>query len=83
TLSDEKKNLSHEKISSQASSKGKRATHVTKNFELPLTWLLDNDHLVEWRKKREACIYCHYLAQRGDKAVNYDNLLQSNLWCCK
>ncbi|CAG8696743.1 6795_t:CDS:1, partial [Dentiscutata heterogama] len=42
-----------------------------------------DDHLVEWRKKREACIYCHYLAQHGDKAVNYDNSPQSNLWCCK
>ncbi|CAG8831766.1 15078_t:CDS:2 [Gigaspora margarita] len=79
-VSDEKKD---EKVSSQVSSKGKRAAHVTKNFELPLTRLLDGDHLVEWKEKREACIYCRYLAQHGDKAVNYNNPPQSNLWCCK
>ncbi|CAG8450372.1 9816_t:CDS:2 [Cetraspora pellucida] len=65
--------LSQNEIPSQASSKGKRVAHVTKNFELPLTRLLDGDHLVEWREKREACIYCYYLLLRGEKAINYDN----------
>ncbi|CAG8760020.1 20683_t:CDS:2, partial [Gigaspora rosea] len=52
---------------------GKRTAHVTKKFELPLTRLLDGDHLVEWKEKREACIYCCYLLLRGKKAINYDN----------
>ncbi|CAG8521505.1 2947_t:CDS:1, partial [Scutellospora calospora] len=46
--------MSHDKVSPQTSSKGKRALHVTKNYELPMTRLLDGEHLVEWRVKREA-----------------------------
>ncbi|CAG8726610.1 4929_t:CDS:1, partial [Cetraspora pellucida] len=67
----------------QTSSKGKRIAHVTKNFELPLTRLLDGEHIVKWRKKREACVYCRYLSQRGEKVINYDNPPQSQLWCAK
>lgn len=33
----------------------------------------DDEHFVEWKQKREACVYCRYLSQRGKKAVNYDN----------
>ncbi|CAG8827309.1 22880_t:CDS:1, partial [Dentiscutata erythropus] len=62
----------------QTPSKGKQIV-INKNFELPLTCLLDGDHLVEWVKKREACVYCHYLAQRGEKSINSDNPPQSNL----
>lgn len=57
----------------ETSSKGKRTVYVTKKFELPLTRLLDDEHFVEWKQKREACVYCRYLSQRGKKAVNYDN----------
>lgn len=78
-LGDGKKNESQEL---QAPSKRKRII-VNKNFELPLTRLLGGDHLVEWRQKREACVYCHYLAQYGKKSISYDNPPQSNLWCAK
>ncbi|CAG8826815.1 14715_t:CDS:1, partial [Dentiscutata erythropus] len=52
TLGDEKKNKKPQEL--QPSSKGKQIV-VNKNFELPLTRLLEGDHLVEWKQKREAC----------------------------
>ncbi|CAG8450833.1 11774_t:CDS:1 [Scutellospora calospora] len=83
-LGDEKKKeLLSDEMSSQTPPKGKRVVHVTKNFELPLTRLLDEDHLVEWMEKREACVYCRYKSQRGEKVINYDNPSQSQLWCSK
>ncbi|CAG8678130.1 5167_t:CDS:2, partial [Cetraspora pellucida] len=44
---DSTKNMSHDEASLLTSSKEKQTLHMTKNYELPMTHLLDKEHLVE------------------------------------
>ncbi|CAG8800954.1 18602_t:CDS:2, partial [Gigaspora rosea] len=52
----------------------------SKEFRINLAWDLTKNTL---RREREACVYCRYLSQRGEREINPDNPPQSNLWCAK
>ncbi|CAG8669550.1 11222_t:CDS:1, partial [Gigaspora margarita] len=56
-----------EKVILKSPPKNKRIAYVTKNFSLPLSRFSPGNHLVEWRDKRESCLYCRYLMKNNDK----------------
>ena len=60
----------------------KKQQYVTKGFELPLKRLSPDGHLPEWRKIRNSCIWCKYLARKAQKEPAKDPP-QSQLYCIK
>ncbi|CAG8793739.1 4890_t:CDS:1, partial [Cetraspora pellucida] len=51
--------------------------YITKNSKLPICRQIPRNHILEWRDKREACIWCCYL----EKQERNKNPPQTNLWC--
>ena len=54
---------------------------VTKNFKLSNKRLAPGNHFAEWRKKREACQWCTWLANKKLLDMDHKTLYQSQLWC--
>ena len=71
---------------SKSPPKRKRIAYVTQTYNLPVGRLLPGNHLVEWRKKRESCLYCRYLMKnnkKGNKKSKSRAISQTNFWCIK
>lgn len=54
---------------------------VTKHFKLSDSQLEPGNHLVEWRKNREACRWCSWLANQKKFNMDRKSPNRSNLWC--
>ena len=78
--------LKQKKASLKSPLKNKRIAHVTKNFNLPINRLSPGNHLVEWRRKRESCLYCRYLKKKNDQGKKKKKncaISQTQFWCIK
>lgn len=61
--------------------KSTKRPRVTKNFELSNQRFTPGNHFVEWRKQREACQWCTWLANTNNLIMNRKTPHQSQLWC--
>jgi Transposase IS4 len=54
---------------------------VTKNFELSNQRFVSGNHFAEWRKRRESCQWCTWLASKKNLDLDRKTPHQSQLWC--